>query len=362
MLPSNQHGSYLVREKESTSDGYSLSVRNDDTVLHYQIRQRDQPRFYITRKILFQEVADLVAHYQEAADGLCVNLRRACVGTVSPTYTTGRTIRKTSEQWEIARSSIELVRTLGKGELSEIFEGLWNKSTRVAVKTLREGRMTEDEFLEELEIMKKLHHSNIIHLYGACTIEGPIYIVTEDMKNGKLDDYLRGDGKDLNLPQLINMAVQITHGMIYLGTINCIHCDLAARNVLVGESNTVKIGGFRLARIGIYRPRSGTRIPFKWSAPESVLHNKFSVMSDVWSFGILLTELVTHGGDPYPGMKQAQVKIQMAQGYRMSQMDECPDSLYEIMLECWKEVDVERPTFKRLQEQLTELSNVLVLQ
>ena len=397
LLPSNQDSSFLIRETESKGSGYSLSVRDGDTVGHYHICQGDLLGFYIVRRRLFKDVADLVAHYREDADGLCVKLKRPCMVTRLPSAhsitpntsntsdqmeITGSSIERScmvtrlpsahsttpntsnaSDQMEIAGSSIELVRKLDEGELSEMFEGLWNKPTQVAVKTLKKNSlMSMETFLKEIEIMKKLQHSNIIKLYGACTIEEPIYMVHELLEHGPLLAYLHGDGRNLSMPQLTDMAAQIANGMAYLEVNNCIHLDLGARNILVGDCNVVKIAGFSLAQIvseGVYYPSSKILYPYRWSAPEALSNHRFSVKSDVWSFGILLMELVTYGSTPYPGMNQAEVETRVAEGYRMPQMAGCPDRLYEIMLMCWKEVDMARPTFKKLKEQLEDINSSL---
>ena len=166
------------------------------------------------------------------------------------------------------------------------------------------GTMDPKDFLSEAQIMKKLRHPKLIQLYAVCTLEEPIYIITELMRNGSLLEFIQGKGRTLKLPQLIDMAAQIAAGMAYLESQNYIHRDLAARNVLVGENNVVKIADFGLARLikeDEYEARVGARFPIKWTAPEAANYSKFSIKSDVWSFGILLTELVTYGRIPYPG-------------------------------------------------------------
>ena len=166
------------------------------------------------------------------------------------------------------------------------------------------GTMDPKDFLTEAQIMKKLRHPKLIQLYAVCTLEEPIYIITELMRNGSLLEYIQGKGRTLKLPQLIDMSAQIAAGMAYLESQNYIHRDLAARNVLCGENNVVKIADFGLARLikeDEYEARVGARFPIKWTAPEAANYSKFSIKSDVWSFGILLTECVTYGRIPYPG-------------------------------------------------------------
>jgi len=187
--------------------------------------------------------------------------------------------------------------------------------------------MDPKDFLAEAQIMKKLRHPKLVQLYAVCTLEEPIYIITELMKHGSLLEFLQGKGRGLKLPQLIDMSAQIAAGMAYLESQNYIHRDLAARNILVGENNIVKIADFGLARLikeDEYEARVGARFPIKWTAPEAANYSKFSIKSDVWSFGILLTELVTYGRIPYPGMTNAEVLHQVEHGYRMP----CPPGMH----------------------------------
>ncbi|XP_053614171.1 tyrosine-protein kinase abl-1 isoform X1 [Plodia interpunctella] len=355
LLPENEHGAFLIRDSESRHNDFSLSVRDGDTVKHYRIRQLDEGGFFIARRTTFRTLQELVEHYSKDADGLCVSLSKPCVQVEKP-VTEGLSHR-TRDQWEIDRSSLKFVRKLGHGQFGEVWEGQWNNTTPVAIKTLKSGTMDPKDFLAEAQIMKKLRHNKLIQLYAVCTLEEPIYIITELMKNGSLLDYLQGKGRGLKLQQLIDMAAQIASGMAYLESQNYIHRDLAARNVLVAESNIVKIADFGLARLikeDEYEARVGARFPIKWTAPEAANYSKFSIKSDVWSFGILLTELVTYGRIPYPGMTNAEVLHQVEHGYRMPCPQNCPAPLYEIMLECWHKDPLKRPTFETLQWKLED--------
>ena len=229
-----------------------------------------------------------------------------------------------------------------------MWEGLWNGATPVSVKIPKSRSMR----MQELQIMKKLHHEHIIQLYGVCTEGEPVYIVTELMKNGSLLDYLQNsEGQYLKFPQLINIAAQVASGMAYLEAQHLIHRNLAAQNIFVGEGNIVKIANFRMARVIIgdeYIPELGEKLRIKWTAPEAVLYDHFSVKSDVWSYGIFLWELITYCRVPYQGMKHAEILLKLKQGYRLPRPFGCPDALYQIMINCWKDKPEERPTFEYL--------------
>ncbi|CAM4676246.1 unnamed protein product [Leuciscus chuanchicus] len=300
----NRRGTFLVRESETTKGAYCLSVLDYDNVKglnvkHYKIRKLDSGGFYITSRTQFSTLQQLVNHYRRT----------------------------------------------------------WNGTTRVAIKTLKPGTMSPEAFLQEAQVMKKLRHEKLVQLYAVVS-EEPIYIVTEYMGQGSLLDFLKGDmGKMLRLPQLVDMASQIASGMAYVERMNYVHRDLRAANILVGDNLVCKVADFGLARLiedNEYTARQGAKFPIKWTAPEAALYGRFTIKSDVWSFGVLLTELTTKGRVPYPGMVNREVLDQVERGYRMPCPAECPDSLHELMLTCWRKEPEERPTFEYLQSFLED--------
>ncbi|KAG7508044.1 tyrosine-protein kinase FRK [Solea senegalensis] len=353
----NRHGAFLVRNSETEKGELSLSVLDSGKVKHYKIRKQDNGQYFVSRTRSFQTLKELVEYYSRQADGLCVRLVEPCKKMEAP-QTHGLSYN-TVDQWEIDRNSIKLLRKLGAGQFGEVYEGIWNQTTAVAVKTLKPGTMDAEDFLREAQIMKRLRHQKLIQLYAVCTIEEPIYIITELMKNGSLQEYLQKDkGSTLRLCDQIEMAAQVASGMAFLEEQNYIHRDLAARNVLVGENNICKIADFGLARVfineSVYEAKQGTKFPVKWTAPEAIHDNKFSIKSDVWSFGVLLYEIMTFGQMPYPGMSNFQVVQKVPLGHRMPRPPNCPQVMYDIMMDCWKKDEHERPTFETLQWKLED--------
>ena len=177
----------------------------------------------MTQQMVFESLSDLVAYYRQDADDLCVTLKDACLNAEIP-QTAGLS-KESNKTWEIDRKSIRFVTKLGAGQFGEVWMGMWNETTEVAVKTLKPGAVRASEFLKEVAWMKKLRYPNLIQLYAKCTkdLEEPIYIITELMKHGSLLEYLRGDGCSIKLPQLINIGAQVAAGMAYLEEKNYIH-------------------------------------------------------------------------------------------------------------------------------------------
>uniref|UniRef100_A0A3Q3H057 non-specific protein-tyrosine kinase n=1 Tax=Labrus bergylta TaxID=56723 RepID=A0A3Q3H057_9LABR len=244
------------------------------------------------------------------------------------------------------------------GQFGEVWMGettTYNKHTKVAVKTMKPGSMSVEAFMGEANLMKSLQHDKLVRLHAVVSKEEPIYIITEFMEKGLSSYFLKSDeGNRVQLPKLIDFSAQ---GMAYIEQRNYIHRDLRAANILVNKSLVCKIADFGLARIiedNEYTAREGAKFPIKWTAPEAINYGSFTIKSDVWSFGILLTEIISYGRTPYPGMTNPEVIRSLEKGYRMQRLDSCPTELYEIMLECWKNKPEDRPTFDYLQSVLED--------
>ncbi|XP_043941177.1 tyrosine-protein kinase ABL2 isoform X2 [Protopterus annectens] len=347
LLSSLINGSFLVRESESSPGQLSISLRYEGRVYHYRINTSSDCKVYVTAESRFATLAELVHHHSTIADGLVTTLHypapkcnKPTIYGVSPIY----------DKWEMQRTDITMKHKLGGGQYGEVYVGVWKKyNLTVAVKTLKEDTMEVEEFLKEAAVMKEIKHPNLVQLLGVCTLEPPFYIVTEYMPYGNLLDYLRDcNREEVNAVALLYMATQISSAMEYLEKKNFIHRDLAARNCLVSENHVVKVADFGLSRLmtgDTYTAHAGAKFPIKWTAPESLAYNTFSIKSDVWAFGVLLWEIATYGMSPYPGIDLSQVYDLLEKGYRMEQPEGCPPKVYELMRACWRWNPAERPSF-----------------
>uniref|UniRef100_A0A8D0ZGK2 Fibroblast growth factor receptor n=2 Tax=Sus scrofa TaxID=9823 RepID=A0A8D0ZGK2_PIG len=288
-------------------------------------------------------------------------------------------------RWELPRDRLVLGKPLGEGCFGQVVlaEAIGldkdkpNRVTKVAVKMLKSDATEKDlsDLISEMEMMKMIgKHKNIINLLGACTQDGPLYVIVEYASKGNLREYLQArrppgleycynpshnPEEQLSSKDLVSCAYQVARGMEYLASKKCIHRDLAARNVLVTEDNVMKIADFGLARdihhIDYYKKTTNGRLPVKWMAPEALFDRIYTHQSDVWSFGVLLWEIFTLGGSPYPGVPVEELFKLLKEGHRMDKPSNCTHELYMMMRDCWHAVPSQRPTFKQLVEDLDRI-------
>ncbi|KFQ46457.1 Tyrosine-protein kinase HCK, partial [Nestor notabilis] len=323
---------------------YSLSVRDGDgAVKHYKIRTLDSGSFYISPRSSFNTLQELVQYYKGQSDGLCQKLTYPCC-VPKPQKPWEK------DAWEIPRESLRLGEQAGNGLLCHL-SATYNKHTKVAVKTMKPGSMSVDAFLEEANLMKTLQHDKLVRLHAVVTREEPVYIITEFMEKGGcvISNSL--------FACLCSPFLQIAEGMAYIERRNYIHRDLRAANILVSAALLCKIADFGLARViedDEYTAREGAKFPIKWTAPEAINYGSFTIKSDIWSFGILLTEIITYGRMPYPGMTSVEVIRALERGYRMPRTENCPQELYDIMMRCWRSKPEDRPTFEYVRSVLED--------
>ncbi|XP_026133697.1 fibroblast growth factor receptor 2-like isoform X7 [Carassius auratus] len=260
-------------------------------------------------------------------------------------------------RWEFSRDKLTLGKPLGEGCFGQVVmaEALGidkdkpKEAVTVAVKMLKDDATEKDlsDLVSEMEMMKMIgRHKNIINLLGACTQDGPLYVIVEYASKGNLREYLRArrppgmeysydiarvSDEPLTFKDLVSCTYQVARGMEYLASQKCIHRDLAARNVLVTESNFMKIADFGLARdvhnIDYYKKTTNGRLPVKWMAPEALFDRVYTHQSDVWSFGVLMWEIFTLGGSPYPGIPVEELFKLLKEGHRMDRPANCTNEL-----------------------------------
>uniref|UniRef100_A0A8C8CLK8 receptor protein-tyrosine kinase n=1 Tax=Oncorhynchus tshawytscha TaxID=74940 RepID=A0A8C8CLK8_ONCTS len=324
-----------------------------------------------------------------------------------------------NKKWEFPRDKLRLGQILGAGAFGKVVEatayGLGtddNMTTRVAVKMLKPSAHSEEReaLMSELKILSHLGcHDNIVNLLGACTQGGPMLMITEYCSHGDLLNFLRGKAKlfldsilsgpgvpgdsdhykntcsqesrsqltllspfshqtwfletdtwSLDIEDLLRVSYQVAQGMDFLASKNCIHRDVAARNVLLTDDHVAKICDFGLARDiendSNYVVKGNARLPVKWMAPESIFDCVYTVQSDVWSYGILLWEVFSLGKSPYPNIVvDTRFYKMIKDGCHMSQPDFAPPEIYTIMKMCWNMEPTVRPTFSTIGQLIQSL-------
>ncbi|XP_074751488.1 protein-tyrosine kinase 2-beta isoform X2 [Athene noctua] len=271
--------------------------------------------------------------------------------------------RSGAQHYGISREDVVLGRILGEGFFGEVYEGIYTtpkgERVNVAVKTCKKDCSPEnkDKFLSEAVLMKKLDHPHIVKLIGIAE-EEPTWIIMELYPYGELGQYLEQNKHCLAVPTLILYALQISKALAYLEAINCVHRDIAVRNILVASPECVKLGDFGLSRYiedEEYYKASVTRLPIKWMSPESINFRRFTTASDVWMFAVCMWEILSHGKQPFFWLENKDVIGVLERGDRLPKPDLCPPILYTLMTRCWDYDPSERPKFKDLVCSLSDI-------
>ncbi|XP_058846361.1 ephrin type-A receptor 4-like isoform X1 [Acipenser ruthenus] len=267
---------------------------------------------------------------------------------------------------EIDASCIKIEKVIGVGEFGEVCSGRLKMPGKreicVAIKTLKAGYTDKQrrDFLSEASIMGQFDHPNIIHLEGVVTKCKPVMIITEYMENGSLDAFLRKNDGRFTVIQLVGILRGIASGMKYLSDMSYVHRDLAARNILVNSNLVCKVSDFGMSRVleddpeAAYTTRGG-KIPIRWTAPEAIAYRKFTSASDVWSYGIVMWEVMSYGERPYWDMSNQDVIKAIEEGYRLPPPMDCPVALHQLMLDSWQKERSDRPKFGQIVNMLDKL-------
>ncbi|XP_067020454.1 uncharacterized protein [Acropora muricata] len=285
--------------------------------------------------------------------------------------------------WEISRKRITLEEVIGSGSFGTVWRAVLSRGNGqpgiqfVAAKcfTPTSGEEGRKSIIKEIELGKELGESspeNVVKFIGCVTTQIHPILVMEYLPCGDLlgflrksrgivDKYYRGEGEvpKLKTYDLVSFSNQIATGMVFLASRGIIHRDLAARNILLDRNCVCKLADFGLYyhnfKYGHGNAKKGC-VPVKWTAPEVLYGDiaKLSSKSDVWSYGVVLYEIFTFGGIPYPGWSEARTIAELRQGYRMPQPPHIDKSLYHLMNTCWQEEPMLRPEFLHIRNTLRE--------
>ncbi|KAF2291233.1 hypothetical protein GH714_020787 [Hevea brasiliensis] len=263
-----------------------------------------------------------------------------------------------SGDWEIDGRLLKIAERIASGSCGDLYHGVY-LGQDVAVKILISEHLNdrkEEEFAKEVAILRQVQHRNAVRFIGACTHSPHLCIVTEYMPGGSLYDFLHKNHNVLKLPQLLKFAIDVCRGMEYLHQNNIIHRDLKTANLLMDAHKVVKVADFGVARFqnqeGVMTAETGT---YRWMAPEVINHQPYDQKADIFSFAIVLWELVT-AKVPYDTMTPLQAALGVRQGLRPELPQDAHPKLLDLMQRCWETTPANRPSFCEI---TVELENLL---
>ncbi|XP_057337459.1 tyrosine-protein kinase Fer isoform X2 [Microplitis mediator] len=333
-------GDFLVRETMRNEESQIVLSVCWDGHKHFIVQTTPEGHFRFEGPT-FPTIPELIKHQWQS--GLPVTSRSgAILKTPIP-----------RERWELNNDDVILIEKIGRGNFGDVYKAqLRPCKTEVAVKTCKVTLPDEQKrkFLQEGRILKQYDHPNIVKLIGICVQKQPIMIVMELVPGGSLLTYLRKNSSTISTGEQLSMCRDAAAGMSYLESKFCIHRDLAARNCLVGYDSNVKISDFGMSREEEeYIVSDGMKqIPIKWTAPEALNFGKYTSLCDVWSYGVLVWEIFSKGGNPYSGMSNSQAREKIDAGYRLPAPDGTPEEVYRLMLRCWEYEPEKRPHFDQI--------------
>nr|XP_039250605.1 ephrin type-A receptor 5-like [Styela clava] len=310
-----------------------------------------------------------IGKYDDVSEKLnqeIVNMRRNQVNKGQKSYVDYPDPLQAVQQMnkEISPLNLRLHDTIGEGEFAVVYRATMMEGGElktVAAKQLKEGSSAKDQsnFLREACTMAQFNHPNILQLKGVVTQHKPEMIISEHLENGSLHQFLKRHHRQLTMPQLLQMLRGIANGMRYLSDMQFVHRDLAARNILVDSDFVCKVSDFGLSRTLENDPYAtyttqGGKIALRWTAPECIRFREFTSASDVWSFGIMMWEVMSYGEKPYWDMTNNDVMQSIGSGMRLPAPTNCPKALHQLMLECWSLDPKKRPTFAKIVSDLNK--------
>ncbi|CAN6463935.1 unnamed protein product [Victoria cruziana] len=332
----------------STTDGYSLDVFVVDG-WEYEETQR-------LRKAIRKEIAKIEKQAWSKPKALPILTEQA---DEFPVFDHVKIPNDGTDVWEIDLRFLKFEKKIASGSYGDLYRGTYC-SQDVAIKVLKPERVDVDmqrEFAQEVFIMRKVRHKNVVQFIGACTKPPTLCIVTEFMSGGSVYDFLHKQKGVFKLPALLRVAIDVSKGMNYLHQNNIIHRDLKAANLLMDENEVVKVADFGVARVqsqsGVMTAETGT---YRWMAPEVIEHKPYDHKADVFSFGIVLWELLT-AKLPYDYLTPLQAAVGVVQkGLRPTIPKNVNPKLAELLERCWQQDPTLRPDFSEIIEILQKIT------
>ncbi|GAB2267810.1 Serine/threonine-protein kinase sty46, variant 2 [Dionaea muscipula] len=333
----------------STTDGYSLDVFVVDG---WQYEETQQLRSVLQKEVLkiegpwpYYESSSNLSEHEQIGNG--------CKSDHVEIPNDG------TDVWEIDAKHLKCGKKVASGSYGDLYKGTY-RSQEVAIKVLKPERINTDlqkEFAQEVFIMRKVRHKNVVQFIGACTKPPSLCIVTEFMSGGSVYDYLHKHKGTFKLPALLKVAIDVSKGMNYLHQNNIIHRDLKTANLLMDENEVVKVADFGVARVktqtGVMTSETGT---YRWMAPEVIEHKPYDHKADVFSYGIVVWELLT-GKLPYEYLTPLQAAVGVVQkGLRPTIPKNTPPMLAELLERCWQQNPTLRPDFSEILEILQQIA------
>ncbi|CAB4265505.1 unnamed protein product [Prunus armeniaca] len=332
----------------STTDGYSLDVFVVDG---WACEKTERLRHALAKEIPWSEKNpcsdyNVISPIPEQETGMM--------------FTNGHvsSLNKEKDIWEIDATLLRYEKKIASGLYGDLFQGSFCGQA-VAIKVLSMEHLNETmrEFTQEVYIMRKVRHKNVVQLIGACTKPPMLCIVTEFLSGGSMYDFVHKQTGALSLQSLLRVAIDVSRGMNYLHQNNIIHRDLKAANLLMDDNGVVKVADFGIARVqaqsGVMTAETGT---YRWMAPEVIEHKPYDHKADVFSFGVVLWELLT-GKLPYENLTPLQAAVGVVQkGLRPTIPRHTNPMLMELMERCWQQEPSLRPEFSEIVKMLRHIA------
>eukprot|EP00040_Diaphanoeca_grandis_P011094 m.56790 g.56790 ORF g.56790 m.56790 type:complete len:753 (-) comp22292_c2_seq1:178-2436(-) len=369
-LQGHPPGSYCIRHSLSSPGGFGLSIAKPTGCKHYLIELSQRTgTYHIQDGKHFEDLSALVNFYKTETDGLAYLLTTNVLDLDAekeepPPRPPKRNSISSQAMTVIPEGDLKFGKELGSGQYGTVLEANWTRTNGkqliVAVKCVKANNAQDDdanreEQIKEAKVIAQLQHPNIVAMYGICFSKTRgVSIVCELVPMGALNTFLIREehSNTLTVTHLASFVKQIATGMEFMSSKNIVHRDLAARNVLVYTIDVVKISDFGLSRSmrqkEYYRAQRKGRWPIKWYAPECLYESLFTPESDVWSFAITSWEVFSYGIKPWRGFTATEVVQALANRIRLPKPDACPPKMYNLMLDCWADNRLDRPSFKNI--------------